>query len=92
MAKRKRSKSEQRRARLTAEEREKFVKERERLVGALISQEGWEGALVVEHIKGSQYLVRLSSGKLVYASHKKQRDKTTPRGYSEGGWKLWEDR
>ena len=92
MGKAKRSKTQQRRDRLTAEERVRFVKERQRLVGSLICQEGWDGALVVEHIRGSQYLVRLANGDMVYASHKKQREKSLPDGYSEGGWKLWEDR
>jgi hypothetical protein len=89
---RKKSRAQRREDRLTAEERMKFVKQRQRVVGSLICQPGWGGALVVEHIKGSQYLVRLSSGEMVFASHKKPKEKTLPEGYSESGWKLWEER
>ena len=92
MGKPKRSKASKRRNRLSADERAKFAREREKVVGALICQEGWEGALVVEHIKGSQYLVRLVSGDMVYASHTKERKRGLPHGYSEKGWALWEDR
>ena len=81
----------QKRQRLTAEERAQFARERRALVGKLLTQEGFAGALVVEHVRGSQYLLRMPDGSEVYASHKKQR--TLPDGaVSKGGWKLWEDR
>ena len=76
---------------LTAEQRAQFASERRSLVGKLIAQKDWEGALVIEHIHGSQYLVRLPDGKEVYASHKKA--KRLPSGaFIEGGWQLWENR
>ena len=78
------------RQRLTAEQRAEFARERQALVGSLITQEGWEGALVKEHVRGSQYVVLLPNGSEVYASHKKPRVRRS--GLSEGGWKLWEDR
>ena len=79
------------RTRLTAEQRAEFARERQVLVGKLITQEGFEGALVIEHIRGSQYLLRFADGTEVYASHKKQR--VLPNGaLSQGGWRLWEDR
>jgi len=76
--------------RLTAEDRLRFKRDREHLVGALITQEGSLcGALVKEHVKGSQYLVLLANGTTVSASHKK-RSEGHP-GLSQGGWSLWED-
>tara|TARA_R100000008_G_scaffold85779_1_gene76618 strand:+ start:231 stop:518 length:288 start_codon:yes stop_codon:yes gene_type:complete len=86
-----RSRAAARRQRLSAEQRAQFARERRALVGKLITQEGFEGALVVEHIRGSQYLLRLASGEEVFASHKKQR--RLPNGaFTEGGWRLWESR
>ena len=80
-----------RKHRLTAEQRAEFSRERRALVGKIISQEGFQGALVVEHIRGSQYLLRMPNGEEVFASHKKQ--STLPNGaLSHGGWKLWEVR
>ena len=76
--------------RLTAEDRAQFARERQALVGALITQKGLEGALVIEHIRGSQYLIRLADGTQVYASHKKQR--TGEESITKAGWRLWEDR
>ena len=77
--------------RLTAEDRAQFARERRALERSLITQEGlFNGALVVEHIGGSQYRVQLKDGSEVFASHKKQKDRTT--GLSFDGWKLWEDR
>ena len=57
--------------RLSAEDRAQFARERQALVGSLITQKGFEGALVVEHIRGSQYLIRMPDGSEVFASHKK---------------------
>ena len=78
------------RAKRTAEDRANWARERQVLVGKLITQEGWIGALVKEHIRGSQYLIRLADGQEVYASHKKQRQ--TNGTFVDGGWKIWKDR
>ena len=81
---------------LTAEERMEFALRRRSLEGALITQEGvLEGAMVIQHVRGSQYKVRLSSGEDVYASHKRSKDTGTTNGknqsgFSHAGWKLWE--
>ena len=84
-----RRRSYQRRERLTAKQRAQFARERRALVGKLITQEPFVGALVAEHIRGSQYLLRLGDGTEGYASHKKQRQ--LPNGaFTEGGWSLWE--
>ena len=84
-----RRRSYQRSERLTAKQRAQFARERRALVGKLITQEPFVGALVAEHIRGSQYLLRLGDGTEVYASHKKQRQ--LPNGaFTEGGWSLWE--
>ena len=81
----------QKRERLTAEQRAQFARERKALVGKLITQEPFVGALVAEHIRGSQYLLRLGDGTEVYASHKKQRQ--LPSGaFTEGGWSQWVSR
>ena len=81
----------QKRERLTAEQRAQFARERKALVGKLITQEPFVGALVAEHIRGSQYLLRLGDGTEVYASHKKQRQRKNG-AFTEGGWSLWESR
>tara|TARA_Y100001963_G_scaffold158977_1_gene260660 strand:+ start:1547 stop:1816 length:270 start_codon:yes stop_codon:yes gene_type:complete len=78
--------------RLSAEDRAQFARERQELVGSLITQEGFEGALVLEHIRGSQYLIRMADGKQVYASHKKQRGQAHRGSVTQSGWKLWEER
>ena len=79
------------RSRLTPDDRARFARERRALVGSLLTQEGFEGALVLEHIRGSQYLVRLGDGTQVYMSHKKQ-IREDDSVISSGGWKLWKDR
>jgi len=61
------------RQRLTAEQRRQFAKERQAVVGKLITQEGFQGALVIEHVRGSQYVLRLPNGQEIFASHKKQK-------------------
>ena len=76
--------------RLTAEDRAQFARERQTLVGSLITQKGFEGALVIEHIRGSQYLIRMPDGAQIYASHKKQRN--GEKSITKAGWRLWEDR
>ena len=75
---------------VTAEQRSQWARERRELVGSVITQEEFRGAFVVEHIRGSQYLIRLVDGTEVFASHKKQKEAFG--GVSKGGWKLWEDR
>ena len=76
--------------RLSGEDRAQFARERQELVGSLITQKGFEGALVIEHIRGSQYLVRMPDGTQVYASHKKQRN--GEKSITKAGWRLWEER
>ncbi len=77
----------------SAEDRAKWAAERRALEGSLIAQSDmFEGAMVVSHIRGSQYLVRLSDGSEVYASHKKDKDQNRNSHFSYSGWKLWEDR
>ena len=79
--------------RLTGEDRAQFARERQALIGSLITQEGFEGALVLEHIRGSQYLVRLPDGKQIYMSHKKPKyRKSAGVVLTDQGWQLWEER
>ena len=81
-------------SKLTSHDRAQFARERRALVGSLLIQKGFEGALVVEHIRGSQYLIRLPDGEEVFMSHKKPRfakaDSNT--SITKAGWSLWEDR
>ena len=79
------------RQRLTSEQRAQFARERRALCGKLLTQEGFEGALVIEHIRGSQYLLRMGDGTEVFASHKKQKGQAEG-ALSQAGWQLWEDR
>jgi hypothetical protein len=62
------------------------------VIGKVLLQEGWEGSIVVEHIRGSQYLIKLANGQEVYASHKKQKNETGDAAFTRSGWRLWEDR
>lgn len=80
------------RQRLTAEDRARYARERRELIGKLIIQDGWEGAIVLEHIRGSQYIVRLADGREVYASHKKQKDQQKEVVATQAGWRLWEEK
>ena len=89
MSERKRRKSE--RKRLTADERADFARQRRELIGKLIIQDDWEGAIVLEHIRGSQYLVRFPDGTEKFASHKKQKGKGND-GLIRAGWELWEQK
>ena len=78
-------------SRVTAAQRLQFKREREALVGSLITQDGkFCGALVKEHVRGSQYVLRLANGTEVFASHKKRVERRA--GLSRGGWRLWEDK
>lgn len=79
------------RQRLTAEQRRQFAKERQALVGKLITQEGFQGALVIEHVRGSQYVLRMPNGEEIFASHKKQKGEGAG-AVTQAGWRVWEDR
>jgi hypothetical protein len=72
--------------------RAEWARERKALVGKIITQKGLEGALIIEHIRGSQYLIRLASGDEVFVSHKKNKDSSDTQPIVSGGWKLWEER
>jgi hypothetical protein len=79
--------------RLTGEQRAEFARARQKLCGTLITQKGFEAYLVLEHIRGSQYLVRRPDGAQIYMSHKKPKYEPGYRKFlTAGGWKLWEDR
>ena len=75
---------------MTADQRAHYARERKAVVGKLISQEGFEGALVVEHIRGSQYLLRMPDGEEVFASHKKDKNNSDGGAIVSFGWRLWE--
>ena len=77
---------------LTAEDRLRFKREREALVGSIITQHPFRGALVVEHVRGSQYLIRMPDGEELFVSHKKQKSKEDGTAISSTGWRLWENR
>ena len=79
------------RQRLTAEQRRQFAKERQALVGKLITQEGFQGALVIEHVRGSQYVLRMPNGEEIFASHKKQKGEGAG-AVTQAGWRVWEER
>jgi hypothetical protein len=74
----------------SAEDRAQFARERRALVGSILTQESFEGALVLEHIRGSQYLIRMPNGTEIYASHKKQSNQKT--SISSAGWTRWQER
>jgi biotin-(acetyl-CoA carboxylase) ligase len=74
--------------RLSPEDRAQFARERRAVEGSIISQKGFEGALVLEHIRGSQYLIRMPDGTEIFASHKKQRGEN--QSVSTGGWRPWD--
>ena len=76
---------------ITATQKKEFVDERRAIVGKKITQEGFfEGALIKEHVKGTLYVVRMPSGELVDAKHKKQ--KTLGGNELGAGWSIWEVR
>ena len=78
---------------LTALDRSRLAREREALVGSIITQHPFRGALVVEHIRGSQYLIRMPDGEELFVSHKKQKFKVpNETAISSTGWRLWEER
>ena len=74
--------------------RARFARERRSVEGSVITQKGFEGALVLEHIRGSQYLIRMPDGTEVFASHAKRReiDGAAEQSVSVAGWRLWEAR
>ena len=77
----------------TAKDRAEWARERRALVGSIISQPDFVGALVMEHIRGSQYLLRMPDGTEVFASHKKPKYKTSAGvPITDQGWRLWEER
>jgi len=83
----------QRNNRLSADQRAEYVRQRRELIGTLVTQKGFEGALVIEHIRGSQYLVRLPDGREIYMSHKKPRYQPEADTFlTEGGWSPWVER
>ena len=75
---------------LSPEDRARFARERRAVEGSVITQKGFEGALVLEHIRGSQYLIRMPDGTEFFASHAKQRG--GKQSISDAGWRLWEAR
>ena len=77
---------------LTPEQRLEFARARRELVGKVLLQDGWEGALVIEHVRGSQYIVKLSNGEEIFASHKKQKNETGDAAFTKAGWRKWEQR
>jgi len=79
--------------RLSPEDRARFARERRAIEGSVIAQKGFEGALVLEHIRGSQYLIRMPDGTEVFASHAKRReiDGAAEQSVSVAGWRLWDD-
>ena len=88
-----RRKDKMKNRRLSAEDRAKYVRERQALVGSIILQPDFVGALVMEHIRGSQYLLRMPDGTEVFASHKKPSYKPSGDVFlTEGVWRLWEKR
>ena len=80
--------------RLSPEDRARFARERRAVEGSVITQKGFEGALVLEHIRGSQYLIRMPDGTEVFASHAKRRevDGAAEQSVSAAGWGLWQER
>ena len=78
--------------RLSPEDRAQFARARRAVEGSVITQKGFEGALVLEHIRGSQYLLRMPDGTEVFASHAKRReiDGAAEQSVSAAGWRLWE--
>ena len=80
--------------RLSPEDRARFARERRAVEGSVITQKGFEGALVLEHIRGSQYLIRMPDGTEVFASHAKRReiDGAAEQSVSAAGWTRWQER
>jgi len=83
-----------RKNRLSPEDRARFARERRAVEGSVITQKGFEGALVLEHIRGSQYLIRMPDGTEVFASHAKRREieGATEQSVSVAGWTRWQER
>ena len=80
--------------RLSPDDRARFARERRAVEGSVITQKGFEGALVLEHIRGSQYLIRMPDGTEVFASHAKRReiDGAAEQSVSAAGWTRWQER
>jgi hypothetical protein len=78
---------------ITGDEKTQFKFERETIVGETITQSGlFDGAKIMDHIKGTLYLIRLREpgGEVVHVHHKKQ--ETLGGNELGAGWRLWEDR
>ena len=76
--------------RLTAEQKAAWARERRALVNFKITQPGpYNGALIIEHVKGTLYRVMLTNGEIVNVSHKKQ--KTLGGDELGAGWSKWVD-
>ena len=76
--------------RLTAEQKTQWAQERRSLVNMKITQPGpYEGALIIEHVKGTLYRVMLTNGEIVNVKHKKQ--KTLGGDELGAGWSKWVD-
>ena len=80
--------------RLSPEDRAQFARARRAVEGSVITQKGFEGALVLEHIRGSQYLIRMPDGTEVFASHAKRREieGAAEQSVSVAGWTRWQER
>ena len=92
MSERRRYRNTSGRQSLTPEQRLEFARARREIVGKVLLQDGWEGALVIEHVRGSQYVVKLSSGEEIFASHKKQKNEQGDAAFTKSGWRKWEQR
>lgn len=76
---------------ITPQERAQWARERRSLEGSLITQEGtFAGAMIVEHVRGSQYLIELKNGERIFASHKKQKDQRSRLSFN--GWTIWKEK
>tara|TARA_B100000900_G_scaffold106829_1_gene88826 strand:+ start:137483 stop:138124 length:642 start_codon:yes stop_codon:yes gene_type:complete len=76
---------------ITAEQRTQWARERREIIGGKITQVGtFQGALIVEHIRGTHYKIQLPSGAVIDAKHKKQ--KTLGGDELGAGWSKWEKR
>jgi len=82
------------RIRMTAEDRARWARDRRAVEGSIITQKGFEGSLVLEHIRGSQYLIRMPDGTEVFASHSKRREieGAAEQSVSVAGWTRWQER
>ena len=92
MGERRQRRSTSGRQSLTPEQRLEFARARREIVGKVLLQEDWEGALVIEHVRGSQYIVKMPSGEEIFASHKKNKYESGDAAFTKSGWRKWEQR